>query len=91
LPLDAREILKLQRIISLAEKLINESPKPKRGRPALYGAVVPKSKNGKRVRRTGKALVRFRKMLKAERERGVPVARIARKHRISPAYIYLLV
>jgi hypothetical protein len=49
-----------------------------------------KRANGKRTRRTGKELVQFRKMLKAERKRGVSVAALARKHGISPAYIYLL-
>jgi hypothetical protein len=92
LALHAREVLKLRRIIALAEKLIDESPKPKRGRPALSngnGSAKGRA-TGKRIRRTGKDLVRFRKMLKAERKRGAGVAELARKHGISPAYIYLL-
>lgn len=90
--LHAKEIAKLRRIIVLAEKLIAESSKPKRGRPALHnGNGMAKTRNkGKRLRRTGNQLVRFRKMLKAERRKGVPVAELARKHKISSAYIYQL-
>jgi hypothetical protein len=44
----------------------------------------------KRVRRSGKDLAAFRKMLIAERKKGVPVADLARKHNISSAYIYQL-
>jgi hypothetical protein len=44
----------------------------------------------KRTRRSGKALVQFRKMLKAERKKGVRVLALARKHGISTAYIYYL-
>jgi hypothetical protein len=29
-------------------------------------------------------------MLKAERKKGIPVAELARKHRVSTAYIYTL-
>jgi len=39
---------------------------------------------------TGRELAQFRKMLKAERKKGIPVAEMARKHGISTAYIYLL-
>ena len=88
----AREVSKLRRIIALAEKLIAENPKPKRGRPALQngnGAVKVRASR-KRIRRTGKELVQFRKMLKAERKRGVSIAALARKHGISTAYIYML-
>jgi hypothetical protein len=90
LALHAKEISKLRRVIALVETLIDESPKPRRGRPALSNGSGKKRANGKRTRRTGKDLVRFRKMLKAERKRGVSVAELARKHGISPAYIYLL-
>ena len=85
----AREVSKLRRIIAMAQALIDESPKPRRGRPALNGS-GHKAKKGKRLRRTGKELAQFRSMLKAERKKGVPVAELARKHNISSAYIYLL-
>jgi hypothetical protein len=85
--MNGQERKKLRRIISIAEELIASSPKPQRGRPAG-------SSNGteptKRIRRSGKELVQFRKMLKAEQKRGVPVGELARKHGISPAYIYMI-
>jgi hypothetical protein len=87
LALYASEITKLRRIIAHAEKLIAQSPKPKRGRPALTNGARSKSKRG---RRSGKQLAQFRKMLKAERKKGIPVAELARKHRVSTAYIYTL-
>jgi len=83
--LSAPDLVKLRRIISLAERMIAASPKPKRGRPANG-----QTKIAKRLRRSGKELVQFRKMLKAERRRGVSVADMARKHAISTAYIYTL-
>ena len=89
--IQATEIAKLRRIIELAEKLIAESPKPRRGRPSgSNGIRAEGNANGKRIRRTGKELVRFRKMLKSERKKGVSVAELAHKHGISSAYIYLL-
>jgi len=75
-----KEISKLNRIIKLAEQLIGEM------------ASKPSRLNGKatRIRRTGRELVQFRKLLKAQRRKGVPVADLARKHRVSTAYIYML-
>ena len=85
--LNAHDVSKLQRIIALAEKLIEKAPKAKR-RPAMKnGHRVVK---GKRVRRSGKELVQFRKMLKSERKKGVAVADLAREHGVSTAYIYSL-
>jgi hypothetical protein len=81
--LSVQELAMLRRIISLAERMIAASPKPKRGRPASVKAT-------KRVRRTGKALVQFRRMLKAERKRGISVADLASKYSISTAYVYTL-
>ena len=87
--LDSKGLSKLRRIIAIAEKIIAESPKPRRGRPPLKAAKA-RNGSGKRLRRTGRELVRFRTMLKAERKKGVPVAELAKKHGVSLAYIYLL-
>lgn len=84
--MSAQELVRLRRIVSIAEKLILSSPKPKRGRPAKAKSGV----KGKRIRRSGKELLQFRKMLKAGRKRGIPVTELARMHRITPAYIYML-
>lgn len=86
--LSGRERSKLNRIIKLAKQLIEIG-----GRRAVTSQIGRSQRaNGKksRVRRTGRELARFRKMLKAERRKGVPVAALARKHGISTAYIYLL-
>lgn len=50
--------------------------------------------NGKsaptRTRRSKKETIALKKLLKAERKAGVPVAELAKKHDISTAYIYML-
>ena len=85
--MNGQDLKKLRRIISIAKELIASNPKPQRGRPAA-------SSNGtaptKRIRRSGKELIQFRKMLKAEQKRGVPVSELARRHGISSAYIYMI-
>jgi hypothetical protein len=74
MPLDSRELAKVYRIIGLAEDLTKDS-----------------NNAGKtRIRRTGKELARFRRLLKSERNKGVPVSVLARRHRVSSAYIYML-
>ena len=85
MPLDSGEKAKLRQLISIAQKMIAASTKAKRGRPT-----GSRNRPKKRVRRTGKELMQFRRMLRAERKRGVPVAELAAKHGISTAYIYLL-
>ena len=86
MPLDAKELSKLRRIVAIAEKLINQSPRVKRGRPSNQG----NGSTRKRTRRRGKVLLQFRRMLKTERRKGTPVSSIAKKHGISTAYIYSL-
>jgi hypothetical protein len=88
MPLSTKEIAQLRKLISIAEKLIAENPAPKRGRPAKQSS--ESATRSKRLRRTGKELVAFRKMLLAERKKGTPVAELASKHGISAAYIYQL-
>jgi hypothetical protein len=88
LALTSQNISKLKRIIALAEKLIEKAPRAKRGLPPLQNGNG--ATKAKRVRRSGKELVQFRKMLKAERKKGVSVAELARKHGVSAAYIYSL-
>ena len=51
-------------------------------------------KNGKsatgRTRRSKKDVAALKKLLKAERKAGVPVAELAKQHGVSTAYIYML-
>jgi len=83
--LSTKELNRLRRIVSIAQKLIAEAPARRREQPR-----GPKAQKAKRVRRTGKELVAFRRMLKAERKRGTPVAALAEKHGVSSAYIYMI-
>ncbi len=80
--LSKREISRLRKIISLAQMMIQKSSTEEFARGATSGK--------KRIRRTGRELVAFRKMLKAERKKGTPVADVARKHGVSLAYVYTL-
>jgi hypothetical protein len=75
-----QQIRKLEAIISAAQAVLSEAK----------GAANGKTVKAKRVRRSGKELAAFRKMLVSERKKGVPVAELARKHNISSAYIYQL-
>jgi hypothetical protein len=83
LALNVQELSKLRKIVSLAETLIAKGNGHKNNG-------VARKHSDKRIRRTGQELVQFRKMLKAERKKGVPVSELARKHGISSAYIYML-
>lgn len=75
-----RQIQKLEAIIASAEAILSE---------AKTSSSV-KGSRPKRLRRSGKDLVAFRKMLAAERKKGVSVADLAKKHNISTVYIYKL-
>jgi hypothetical protein len=79
-----REVARLRRMIAQIEQVIDDGGRSTRKRNGS-GA---RGRNGKRERRTGAELVQFRRMLKAERKRGVPVTKLAQKHGITPAYIY---
>jgi hypothetical protein len=85
LALSAQEVAKLRRIVSLAETMMAKGGSRKRD-----GVAGKQSKKSKRIRRSGRELIQFRKMLKSERQKGVPVSELARKHGISSAYIYTL-
>ena len=82
--LSARELSKLQQIVKSASDLISRAETT----PPVTEST--KKSADKRVRRTGKDLAAFRKMLKAERKRGVAVSELAQEHGISTAYIYSL-
>jgi hypothetical protein len=84
LSLSAQQLRKLNRIITLAQGLIEDN---KRARMLGLNGDAHKT----RIRRTGKELVQFRRMLRDERKRGVPVTELVRKYGISSAYIYGLI
>jgi hypothetical protein len=84
MPLTAREMTELKKIVFRAQELIEKANPTEKAKPA-----PPREGTSKR-RRTGKDLTVFRRQLKAERKAGVPVAEIAAKHGVSRAYIYQL-
>jgi hypothetical protein len=79
--LTIKEVSELKKIVARAKVLIDMAEgklvKPNVRRSASV-----------RVRRSGKDLVNFRRMLKTERKAGVPVAQLAKKHGVTPSYIY---
>lgn len=80
--LTTKEIAELKKIVARANELIAKA----NGRETVNTSA--RRSTSARTRRTGKDLVAFRRMLKAERKAGVPVAQIAKKHGVTPSYIY---
>lgn len=85
MPLNESDVRRLRNIIRICEELLSDAVGDARRTDKSVG---PEPK--KRVRRSGKELIAFRKMLLAERKKGVSVAELARKHGVSTAYIYQL-
>ena len=86
--LSAKEITQIKKLISIAEQLTKQSS-------AAEASASTKKSSGasgavKRVRRSGKELIAFRKMLIAERKKGITAAELSRTHGVSQAYIYQL-
>jgi hypothetical protein len=79
--LTAKELIELKKIVARAKDLIAKAEGQSVKSTARRSTSV-------RVRRSGKDLVTFRRMLKAERKAGVPVAQLAKKHGVTPSYIY---
>jgi hypothetical protein len=82
--LSPHEVAELRKIVSIAEKILAKATAPKKR--AKLAMSTPKPR--KNPRRKGRELIAFRKTILAERKRGIPVAEIARKHGITPNYIY---
>ena len=80
--LTTKEITELKKIVVRANELIAKA----NGRET--GKTSARRPTSTKTRRTGKDLLAFRRMLKAERKAGVPVAEIAKKHGVTPSYIY---
>ena len=80
---------KLRKIAASLEELaaaIEAMPAAgKKSFPAGNGVSAPT-----RTRRSKKEAIALKKLLKAERKAGVPVAELAEKHGISTAYNYML-
>jgi hypothetical protein len=77
-----KEVAELRKIVARANELIAKA----QDRETVKTSA--RRSRSVRTRRSGKDLVAFRRMLKAERRAGVPVAQIAKKHGVTPSYIY---
>lgn len=86
--LSKRQIGQLQKIIETAQAILADASKRSQQRKSVASASVPAGKA--RARRSGKELAAFRKAVRAERKRGVPVTEIAERHKVSTTYIYQL-
>jgi hypothetical protein len=80
--LTTKEITELKKIVARANQLIAKA----NGRETVKTSA--RRSTSAKTRRTGKDLLAFRRMVKAERKAGVPVAAIAKKHGVTPSYIY---
>jgi hypothetical protein len=76
--LDSTDLVQLKAVVGALQKIIAANGKKAEGGKS------------KRLRRSGKELSAFRKMLRTERKKGVAVATLARRHGISTTYIYQL-
>ena len=80
-----KQVGRLLQIIETAQQILAEASRE--------SGLEPSAKAGGRdagKRRVGKELLEFKKMIKAERKGGTSVADIARKHGVTPSYIYQL-
>jgi hypothetical protein len=84
--LSRNETAQLNRVIAALQKFVVKHSKAATGSTGKQNARKPEH----RIRRSGKELAAFRKMLVAERKKGVPVATLAKRHGISTTYIYQL-
>ena len=81
----------MARVISIAKKLRKIAASLEDLATALESMPAENGKSAStRTRRSKKEAIALKKLLKAERKAGVPVAELAEKHGISTAYIYML-
>ena len=81
----------MARVTSIARKLRKIAASLEELAAALESMPAGNGKSvSTRTRRSKKEAIALKKLLKAERKAGVPVAELAKKHGISTAYIYML-
>ena len=83
--LSKRDIAQLRKLVAACEKILTKADAGG-GKPGA----AKKDQKPKRIRRSGKELIAFRRMLKAERKRGISGTELAKKHGVSTTYIYTL-
>jgi hypothetical protein len=81
-----RELKQLQSIIEIASALMAKAQQDVDAKAAEKA----ERQANKRVRRSGKELVKFRRDLKKMRNDGVPVAELSATYGVSASYIYQL-
>jgi Mor family transcriptional regulator len=86
--LSKRQISQLLNIIETAQAILAAASDATQTRKSKVSSTGSSPKTT--TRRSGKDLVAFRKALVAERKSGVPVAEIAKRHKVSTSYIYQL-
>jgi DNA invertase Pin-like site-specific DNA recombinase len=87
--LSKRQVSQLQKIVETVQAILAAEVKPG-SQPSKQTTASRDSASKSSSRRTGKELAAFRKALRAERKSGVPVAEIAKRHKVSRSYIYQL-
>ncbi len=81
----------MARVTSIAKKLRKIAASLEELATAIEAMPAGNGKSATtRTRRSKKDTIALKKLLKAERKAGVPVAELAEKHGISTAYIYML-
>jgi LysM repeat protein len=83
--LSANDVAQLNNVVTTLQKILAQGGSSAK---TVNGRTPTRTK--RKGRRSGKELVAFRKMLIAERKKGVPVAKLAERHGITASYIYQL-
>jgi hypothetical protein len=83
--LSANDLVRLNSVVITLKKILAQN-----GNSANSVNDRTPKKGKRKIRRSGKELIAFRKMLIAERKMGVPVAKLAERHGITASYIYQL-
>ncbi|PWB84653.1 MAG: hypothetical protein C3F11_00150 [Methylocystaceae bacterium] len=86
--LSKHQVSQLQKIVETVQAILAEEKRNPQGRKPKAASRL--SAGEPHSRRSGKELLAFRKALRAERKSGVPVAEIAKRHKVSKSYIYQL-
>ena len=81
MPLSDKHIQQLERTIKAMQEIVANAKKP---------AATRSGSPAKKMRRSGKELIAFQKMLVGERKSGISVAELAVKYGVSTAYVYQL-
>jgi hypothetical protein len=84
--LSKSEVAQLRKLVATCKAILGKNERAPATKTGESGPNMP----SKRIRRSGKELAAFRKLLMSERKRGVSVAELAQKHGVTSAYIYML-